>query len=43
MEGILVTVCSFLAKCGIVAGVIGIMTRILNIWVRAWQGKEDIL
>lgn len=43
MAGILSVVCTFLGKAGIVAAVIGIMTRCLNIWVRAWSGKEDVL
>lgn len=43
MEGILVLVCTFLGKAGIVAAVFGIMTRLLNIWIRAWSGKEEIL
>lgn len=43
MAGILTVVCSFLAKAGIIAAVMGIMTRVLNIWIRAWSGKEDIL
>lgn len=43
MAGILTVVCSFLGKAGIVAAVMGIMTRALNIWIRAWSGKEDIL
>ena len=43
MEGILVLVCTFLGKAGIVAAVMGIMIRVLNIWIRAWSGKEDIL
>ena len=43
MLGILSVVCTFLAKAGVVAGVIGIMTRVLNIWIRAWSGKEDFL
>lgn len=43
MGGILTVVCSFLAKAGVVAGVMGLMTRALNIWIRAWSGKEDIL
>lgn len=43
MEGILVTVCTFLAKAGVIATVFGIMTRLLNIWIRAWSGKEEIL
>lgn len=42
MEGILVVVCDFLAQAGIVATVIAVMTRLINFWVRAWQGKEDI-
>lgn len=43
MEGILVTVCLFLGKAGVVATVIAIMTRLINIWIRAWSGKEEIL
>lgn len=42
MEGILVVVCDFLAQAAIIATVIGVMTRLINFWVRAWQGKEDI-
>ena len=43
MAGILTVVCSFLAKAGVVGGVMGLMVRCLNIWIRAWSGKEDIL
>lgn len=43
MTAILTLVCTYLAKAGIVAAVMGIMTRVLNIWIRAWSGKEDIL
>lgn len=43
MDAILTLVCSFMAKAGIIAAVMGIMTRVLNIWIRAWSGKEDIL
>ncbi len=42
MEGILSLVCSFLAEAAVVATVFGIMTRLINYWVRAWQGKEDV-
>lgn len=42
MEGILVVVCTFIAKCGLIAGIMGIMTRCVNMFVRAWSGKEDI-
>jgi len=43
MTAILTLVCTYLGKAGIIAAVMGIMTRVLNIWIRAWSGKEDIL
>lgn len=43
LAGILSVVASYFAKAGIVGLVMGIITRVLNIWIRAWMGKEDIL
>lgn len=42
MGAILTTVCTFLAKAAIVAGVMGLFTRCCNYMVRAFSGKEDI-
>lgn len=43
LAGILTVVASYMAKAGVVGLVFGIITRLLNIWIRAWSGKEDIL
>lgn len=42
MEGMIDLVCSFIADAAVVATVMGIMTRLINIWLRAVTGKEDI-
>lgn len=41
MEGIINLVCNYYGFAIIIAGIMGILTRVGNIIVRAFSGKED--